>query len=117
MEPENTLIWEVSATEFLFVTIILGGGAAYLTGRALASNWNSKRLLVLYTILLTAAVRFIHFALFRGTLISPWYYAVDLVVLLVFAFVGMRMTRARQMTTQYGFLYDRAGLFGWKSRG
>lgn len=117
MEPENSLIWEVSAWEFVFVTIILGGGAAYLTGRAMASNWNPKRLLVLYTILLAAAVRFIHFALFRGTLVSPWYYAVDLIVLLVFAFVGMRITRARQMTTQYGFLYDRSGLFGWKPRG
>ncbi len=114
MEAENSLLWEVTIWEFVFVTIILGGGAAYLTGRAMAANWNPKRLLVLYTILLAIAVRFIHFALFHGTLISPWYYVVDLIVLMAFAFLGMRLTRVRQMTTQYGFLYEAAGILAWK---
>jgi hypothetical protein len=26
------------------------------------------------------------------------------------------MTRAAQMATQYGFLYDRTGLFGWRQK-
>ena len=36
MEKANGIIWEVSAWEFVFVTVILAGGAAYLTGRATA---------------------------------------------------------------------------------
>ena len=77
VEHANGLIWEVSASEFLFVTVALAGGAAYLTGRAVARSWQSDVVLVGYMVLLAAATRFIHFALFQGTLLSPWYYVVD----------------------------------------
>ena len=30
------IIWEVSLGDFLLVTVFLGGGAAFLTGRAVA---------------------------------------------------------------------------------
>jgi len=104
MEHQNTLIWEVTFWEFLLVTVILAGGAAYMTGRAIAGSWQGMGQIVAYMVLLAAATRFIHFALFRGTLISPWYYLVDLIVLLVLATVGFRITRGRQMERQYGFL-------------
>ncbi|GIL02529.1 MAG: hypothetical protein BroJett030_24280 [Alphaproteobacteria bacterium] len=116
MERELTWVWEVSAWEFAFVTVILGGGAAWLTGRAMANTWQPGWLLACYLALLTGAVRFIHFALFSGTLISPWYYCVDLVVLLAFGFAGMRHTRAGQMARQYSFLFARAGPLGWTRR-
>lgn len=116
MENANALLWEVSWWEFLLVTVILAGGAAYLTGRAVARAWQSNLQLVYYIILLAAATRFIHFALFGGTLLSPHYYLIDLVVLLVIAFLGSRITRARQMATQYSFLYASAGLLGWRAR-
>ena len=96
-------IWEVSAVEFIFVTVILGGGAAYLTGRAIALSWMANEQLAIYLVLLTAATRFIHFALFDGTLIAPWYFLVDLVVLLAIGFLGKTITRSRQMAAQYGF--------------
>ena len=38
-------------------------------------------------------MRFIHFALFEGTLLSPHFYAVDTVVCLIFGFLGFRATR------------------------
>lgn len=101
---DQGLIWEVTAWEFVLVTVILGGGAAFLTGRATALSWLANHQLVIYLVLLTAATRFIHFALFHGTLISPWYFCVDLVVLLVIGFAGKYMTRSKQMQTQYGFL-------------
>ena len=63
-----------------------------------------------------AATRFIHFALFSGSLLTIYYYVIDLAVLLVIGFAGMRMTRSKQMATQYGFAFDRAGPFGWKRR-
>lgn len=115
MELENTLLWEVTFYEFVLVTIILGGGAAFLTGRAVASVWLEKWRLAFYIVLLAAAVRFIHFALFHGTLLSLHYYIVDLIVLLIAAFAGMRITRSKQMATQYSFKYSRSGIAGWKA--
>ncbi|MEQ9689096.1 MAG: hypothetical protein RLO48_05135 [Bauldia litoralis] len=109
-------IWEVSLGDFLLVTLFRGGGAAYLTGRAVASTWRPYRSLVIYIVLLTAAVRFIHYALFGGTLISLQFYAVDLVILLVLGSLGFRITRAGQMTTQYGWIFQRSGPLSWRSR-
>lgn len=116
MEKANGLLWEVSAWEFVFVTIILAGAAAFMTGRSAANVWLEKRQLVVYLVLLAAATRFIHFALFSGSLLTIYYYVIDLVVLLVIGFAGMRMTRSKQMATQYGFAFERAGPFGWKRR-
>lgn len=113
----NGPIWEVTFWEFLFVTVILAGGAAYLTGRANARTWGSDASLAVYMVLLAAATRFIHFALFSGTLLSAWYYVVDLIVLLVIAFVGKRITRAGQMARQYGFEYERRNAFAWGRKG
>ena len=106
MENQNTLIWEVSLWEFLFVTVILAGGAAYMTGRAVARIWKGPVPLVTYIVLLAAATRFIHFSLFSGTLISPYFYVVDLIVLLAVAALGFKVTRSRQMAHQYGFLNE-----------
>ncbi|MEO3389081.1 DUF6867 family protein [Mesorhizobium sp. CAU 1741] len=109
MEHENSLIWEVTFWEFLFVTVMLAGGAAYLTGRAIANSWLGTKHVVAYMVLLAAATRFIHFALFQGTLLSVHYYLVDLIVLIVIATLGFRMTRAKQMSRQYRFLTAGSG--------
>ena len=113
IEHANGLIWEVSFWEFLFVTCLLAGGAAYLTGRANARVWGDDITLVVYMVLLSAATRFIHFALFSGTLLSVWYFVVDLIVLLAIAFVGKRITRAGQMARQYSFEYERRNAVAW----
>lgn len=104
MEHQNTLIWEVTFWEFLFVTVILAGGAAYMTGRAIANSWLGGMHIAAYMILLTAATRFIHFSLFQGTLLSLHYYIVDLVVLVAICVTGFRVTRSKQMARQYRFL-------------
>jgi hypothetical protein len=101
---------------FILVTIIMGGWAAWMTGRAIAITWRPLAQLPLYVLILGLVVRFIHFALFEGTLLSLHYYIVDTIVLMAFAFIGWRYTRAGQMVTQYGWLYERAGPFGWKSK-
>ena len=64
-------LWEVSLFEFIRVTVVLGGGAAWLTGRATARTWSPWWKLVLYVVLLTIALRFIHFSLFEGTFFLP----------------------------------------------
>ena len=68
------------------------------------------------SLILGAAVRFIHFALFDGTLLSPQYYAVDTSVCLIFGFLGFRATRVAQMTTQYRWINTRAGFLRWTRR-
>ena len=101
---------------FLLVTVAMGGGAAWLSGRAIAATWRPWWQIVAYMLILGVAVRFIHFALFEGTLLSPYYYLIDAVVCLLFGFFGFRVTRARQMTTQYGFRNVRTGLVSWARR-
>ena len=89
---------------FLLVTVVLGGGAAWLAGRAIAQTWRPWWSVVVYMLILALAVRFIHFALFDGTLLSPHYYAVDAAIVIVVAGLGFQMTRRQQMARQYGFL-------------
>ena len=67
-------------------------------------------------LILAGAVRFIHFALFEGTLLSLHYYLIDAVVILIIGSLGFRYNRARQMTTQYRWLYERTGPFSWRER-
>jgi hypothetical protein len=66
--------------------------------------------------MLGAAVRFVHFALFEATLISPPSYAVDTAYLIVVGALAWRMTRAGQMATQYYWLYARTGPLTWRER-
>ena len=107
---------EEYASLFVLVTVIMGGGAAWLAGRAIASTWRPWWHVAFYMLILGAAVRFIHFALFEGTLLSPQFYAVDTIVCLIFGFLGFRATRVAQMTTQYSWINDRAGFLRWARR-
>jgi hypothetical protein len=66
-------------------------------------------------IVLSAAVRFLHFALYQEELLSLQYYVVTLVILLIAAFAGYRSMRARQMATQYSWAFEKAGL-NWRPR-
>jgi hypothetical protein len=113
---EGILYEESSIWTFLLVTFVMGGWAAWMTGRAMASTWQRYPVLVGYLILLAAAVRFIHFALFDGTLLSVQFYLVDLVVVQVIGAVGYRMTRVAQMTAKYRWLYLPNGPMFWKDR-
>src|SRR5262245_38499326 len=105
----DLLYQERSFGVFLLVTVILGGGAAWMAGRAVAIAWSRWWLVVCYALLIGLAVRFIHFALFDATLLSPHYSTVDALVALAFAFAGFRVTRRRQMARQYGFVRDPQG--------
>lgn len=117
-------IWEKSFLVFFFLTVLIGGGAAWATGRALALKWRPYREVVVYSALLGLADRFLHWGLFldrpldvyKGTITSLHYYAVDTAVLLVFASIAYRLTKAACMTRQYSWLYRRTGPFTWTKR-
>jgi hypothetical protein len=101
---------------FLVLTIILGGGAAFLAGRGLARSWKPFWRVVLYMALLAFAVRFFHYALFNGRLTSLYYYLVTYVILFVAGWLGYRAMRTTQMVTQYRWLYERTSPLSWRDR-
>ena len=101
---------------FFALTVIIGGGAAFLAGRGLALTWKPLWRLFFYMALLAAAVRFFHYALFGGTLLSLYYYLVAYAVLVAAAVLGHRVMRATQMVTQYRWLYERTSPLTWKAR-
>ncbi len=113
---QGILYEEPSVWLFLLVTVIMGGWAAWMTGRAMALTWRPYWQLIAYLLILAGAVRFIHYALFGGTLVSLHYYLVDAIVVLLIGSLGFRYRRARQMTTQYRWLYERTGPFSWRER-
>jgi hypothetical protein len=101
---------------FVLVTLVLGGAAGWLTGRAIALTWRQAWQIVLYTLILGGAIRFIHFSVFGGTLLTPYYYAVDTAICMGFSFLGFRLTRVGQMVTQYGWINEAEGLLRWRRK-
>ena len=87
-----------------------------MTGRACAQTWRPYVALVVYLLALGLAVRFIHHALFGGTMLAPQYYIVDTIILLIVGTIGYRYTRTNQMVTQYYWLYERDSLLNWKPK-
>jgi hypothetical protein len=112
----NDLYATETPLQVLFVTGLIGGGAAWLAGRAIAQTWRPFWHVLAYMALLGAAVRFVHFALFDATLLSPESYAADTTYLLLLSALAWRMTRAGQMATQYYWLYQRTGPLTWRKR-
>ena len=121
------VIYEKSIWAFLFVTVIAGGGAAYMIGRAAAKGWNPFWQASLQALALAAAVRFLHWGLFagaaleswrevQGTLLSLHYYLTDAAILILFAALGFRRQRTLQMLRQYGWLTAQTSPLSWKIR-
>ena len=107
---------EANVWEFLFVTCLLGGGAAWMTGRACAQTWRPYWRLVLFLLGLGIGVRFIHHALFWSTMFTFQYYVVDTIILLIIGTLGYKYTRTNQMVTQYHWLYEKVSPLTWKSK-
>lgn len=107
---------EASIGLFLLVTVAMGGWAGWMAARGLAKAWRPFWQIVPALLAVAALVRFIHFALFGGTLLSPHYYAVDAILVMIVGLAGYRWTRTRQMTTQYRWLYTRTSPLTWRAR-
>lgn len=101
---------------FLLVTIVLGGGAAWLSGRAIAQTWRPAWQVFVYSLILGCAVRFIHFSLFDGTLLSAHYYLIDSAVCMALGFLGFRAARVSQMVSQYRWVNRPDGPLRWRRR-
>jgi hypothetical protein len=111
-----SLLAENSFFVFLILTVVGGGGAAFMAGRATALGWQPVWQLVVYMMIFGAGLRFLHFALFQETLTSGYYYVVQTVVIVAFALLGYQMTRVNQMTEKYPWLYVKNGPFAWRDK-
>lgn len=128
-------------TAFALLGLVLGGAAGLTAGRALALAWRSFAVAPFFMVLLAAAVGFLHYALFGLSAIPLYdigaalrslgadapaamarlgrdcvYWAGLCLMLTGFAFLGYRAERARQMAQRYGWMFERAGFFGWRTR-
>lgn len=99
-----------------FITLVLGGGGAWLAGRAIAITWRSRWAALGAAILMALAVRFVHFALFDEPLLAARPFALETVALVIIAGLAFQRTRAMQMVKQYYWLYQRRGPLGWRAR-
>lgn len=113
---QGILYEEPSAWLWIGVTVIIGGWTAWMTGRGIALAWKPTWLAALAAIPLTLAVRFIHFALFDGTLLSLKYFRVDFAVVLAIVLLAHRYTRTSQMARQYPWIVERTGPLTWREK-
>src|SRR5262245_50084234 len=102
---------------FLLVTVVLGGSAAFMSGRAVAQTWRPYWHIPLYMVPLAASVRFFHYALFGEPLLSLQNYLIDFAVVLVAASLGFRLLSGNKMAQQFHWLFRRNGLLGWRKVG
>jgi hypothetical protein len=100
--------------EYVFGLLCMA--AAWMIGRAVATDWENLPKLVFYVLLLGAGARFLHFALYQARFASLGHYAVDTLVFIVVAVIGYRFTRTNQMTRQYHWLYEKASPLSWRER-
>lgn len=99
---------------FLLVTVIMGGAAAHAAGSAIALTWRPSWQVFASAFLLTFAVRFFHYALFKEPLLSLKDFVIDYIVVATACAWGYRMKRVRQMVEQYPWAYERSGFFWWR---
>jgi hypothetical protein len=109
--PALGVTWPV----FIGVVVCLFGFAALMTGQALAQTWRPAWQLVPYSLLLALGTQFFGWALFEGRLLLVGW-LIDAAVLFAMAFLAYRITRVHKMVAQYPWLYERAGLFGWREK-
>lgn len=113
---EMTFFAENSILVFFVLTVLIGGGTAWVSGRALALAWRPVWQILFYMAQLGLVVRFFHYSLFEGTLLSLHYYLVDTAVLIIAATLAYRITRTNQMVMQYKWLYERTSPVSWRKR-
>jgi hypothetical protein len=101
---------------FLGLTVVLFGGCAFMMGQAIADTWRPMWQNIPYGFILAGGNHFLDAALFEGSWTSVGHYLLDAAVLIAIALFAYRVVLARKMTRQYPWLYEPAGLLGWKEK-
>jgi hypothetical protein len=111
-----TAILGASPGVFIGLTVIIAGGAAIMTGRALADGWKPAWEVVAASFGLAFADRFLVYALFGGELLSLYGFVVHFGVLVALALLAWRITAVRKMVNQYPWRYERTSLFAYRAK-
>jgi hypothetical protein len=93
---------------YVGLTVIFMGVVAYLTGQAIANTWRPLWQVFPSCFLLGLTARFLIYALFQGSLLSPGI-VVDVTVLTISGLIAYRFTQVTKMVSQYPWLYERCG--------
>lgn len=105
-----------SLLHVLFLTFILGGGCAWMAGRAIAQSWRPAWIAAIAMVPMGFALQFLHFALFQEPLLEPVIWILETTSLMAVALLSWRYARASQMVRQYYWLYEPAGPLSWRLR-
>jgi hypothetical protein len=101
---------------FIGLTVIITGGAAIMTGRALADGWKSPWTVVLAALGLAIANRFLIYALFGGPLLHLVGFLVNYAVITALALVAYRLTVVHKMVSQYPWRYEQVSLWSYREK-
>jgi hypothetical protein len=101
---------------FVGLTVVIIGGAAIMTGRALADGWKPAWQVVAACFGLALADRFLVYALFQGELLSVSGFIIDFAVLTALGLIAHRLTMVHKMVAQYPWRYERASLWSYRER-
>jgi hypothetical protein len=105
-----------SLPAFIFVTVLLLGFGALMTGRACANTWKPYWQVLAYSVPLAAFGRFLKWSLLSADGLSVSGFLIDLFVTALIGIVSYRIFLARNMVRQYPWLYQRDGVFSWRDR-
>jgi hypothetical protein len=101
---------------FISLTVIIIGGAAIMTGRALADGWKPPWQVVFACFGLALADRFLVYALFGGELLSLSGFVIHFIVITVMALIAHRLTVVHKMVAQYPWRYERESLWTYREK-
>ena len=111
-----TAVLGAQSGPFFAMTVIVFGGAALLTGRALAQSWRPAWQILPAAALLATGDRCLLYALFGAEPAPLAGCSMAAAILAAIAAVAYYFTRARKMVRQYPWLYERRGPFGWHEK-
>lgn len=99
---------------FVGLTLILVGGAAILTGRAIGDNWKPAWQIAAACIGLAIADRFLIFALFGGELLSLWGFVLHYALFVALGLMAWRIAQVSKFVRQYPWRYQRSSPFSYQ---
>lgn len=92
------------AKVFFGVTLVLGGLAAFASGRSVARGWRPPALLALYAVPLAFATRFLHWSLFGEPIFAPAPALIAYSYALAVEGLGWRLAHDALVRRQYPWL-------------
>ena len=121
--PESALFFGLYETRgdnglwvYVLCTLVIGGAAAFASGRAVASGWGKARMAVVYAAGLGLAVRYIQYALFEQPLLLLPAYLIDTAILTAVTFFGYQLYRTGQMVRQYPWMFEKTSPLTWRRK-